>query len=137
MVGLTRSQLRPSVSGVDITVMSARGQARSFAPAWSMVRGHKSGSMSDAEYTRMYGRLLDAVQESSWQWLAEQAVEDRVNLLCYCRDGNFCHTHLLAMYAQAVLPEVFSCASHPPEKVTLLKPILLGVDSSESEEGTI
>lgn len=137
MVGLTRSQVARGATGLDITVMSSKGHAKSFAPTWSMVRGHKSGSMSDAEYTRMYGRLLDAVPQQAWSWLADQASDGRVNLLCYCRDGNFCHTHLLAMYAAAVFPEEFSCLTNPPESVVLLEEVLLGSERAAAAEGTI
>ena len=44
MVELTRTQIRPGVKGVDVTVKSAVGFARSFAPTWKMVMGYKNGS---------------------------------------------------------------------------------------------
>jgi hypothetical protein len=33
MVKLTRAQIRPGVKGVDVTVKSSKGFARSFAPS--------------------------------------------------------------------------------------------------------
>ena len=113
MVKLTRAQIRPGVKGVDVTVKSAKGFARSFAPSWGMVMGYKNGTLTEAQYTEQYMKILDAVSVEAWRWLYAQAVNGEVVLLCYCRDkdasGNrvFCHTHLITDYATEKYPQAF------------------------------
>ena len=109
MVKLTRAQIRPGVKGVDVTVKSASGKARAFAPTWDMVMGYKRGEIGEAEYTRRYLALLDKVPVETWRWLYSQAAEGGgVTVLCYCRDGWFCHSHLLIDYACQKYPKAFS-----------------------------
>jgi hypothetical protein len=45
------------VKGVDVTVKSAEGFARSFAPSWSMVMGYKNGTLTEAQYTEQYMKI--------------------------------------------------------------------------------
>jgi hypothetical protein len=108
MVKLSRAQIRPEVKGVDVTVKSAKGFARSFAPTWSMVMGYKNGILTEAQYTAQYRKILDAVSVEAWRWLYAQAVNDEVVLLCFCRDGQFCHTNLIIRYAVEKYPQAFS-----------------------------
>ena len=114
MVKLTRAQIRPGVKGVDVTVKSAKGFARSFAPSWRMVMGYKNGTLTEAQYTEQYMKILNAVTVEAWRWLYAQAVNGEVVLLCYCRDVDaqgrrlFCHTHLIADYATEKYPKAFS-----------------------------
>lgn len=87
-------------TGVDITVKSAIGEARVFAPRWEMVRGHQNHTLSNAEYTAQYLELLERVPIAAWRWLTAQRQQGILTLLCYCapynHDGGrkFCHTHL-------------------------------------------
>jgi hypothetical protein len=120
MVKLSRAQIRPGVKGVDVTVKSAVGFAHSFAPRWSMVMGYKNGTLTEAQYTEQYMKILDAVSVEAWCWLYAQAVNGEVVLLCYCRDVDaqgrrvFCHTRLIAAYAAAKFPKAFvDCANAP------------------------
>ena len=83
MVVIKRAQMRPGVNGVDVTVKSATGFARSFAPTWNMVMGHKRGTLIDAQYTTQYTKILDAVSVEAWRWLYTQAVNGEVTLLCF------------------------------------------------------
>jgi hypothetical protein len=69
MVKLTRAQIRPRVKDVDVTVKSAKGFARSFAPNWSMVTGYKNGTLTEALYTEQYLKILDAVSVEAWRSL--------------------------------------------------------------------
>ena len=114
MVKLTRAQIRPGVKGVDVTVKSAKGYARSFAPSWRMVMGYKNGTLTEAQYTEQYMKILDAVSVEAWRWLYAQAVDGEVVLLCYCRDVDaqgrqvFCHTRLIVQYAAEKYPKTFS-----------------------------
>ena len=108
MVKLTRAQIRPGVKGVDVTVKSSKGFARAFSPTWSMVMGYKNGTLTEAQYTEQYLKILGAVSVEAWRWLYAQAAEGgEVVLLCFCRDGQFCHTHLIIQYAVAKYPKAF------------------------------
>jgi hypothetical protein len=110
MVKLTRAQIRPGVKGVDVTVKSAKGYARAFSPTWPMVMGYKNGTLTEAQYTEQYLKILDAVSVEAWRWLYAQAVNGEVVLLCFCRDGQFCHTRLITQYATEKYPKAFSKA---------------------------
>ena len=107
-VKLTRGQIGRFTQGLDITVKSASGWARDFVPTWDMVMGHKAGRISDAQYTEEYTRILSqshaAVQELRALGLKQ---EGQVRLLCFCRDGAFCHTHLLIDWLVANYPDAF------------------------------
>lgn len=88
---------------LDTTVKSGD---RTFAPTWSMVMGHKAGTLSDAAYTQQYHDRMDAsYQANPTRWL-EVAGLRKVAFGCYCRAGVFCHRHLLAERFRLV------CAEH-------------------------
>jgi hypothetical protein len=96
MTTLRRAQIRRGVVGIDTTVKSAHGLWRAFAPTWDMVLGVKRGTLSEAEYTVQYEAILSRVPAAVWDALA---AEPEQLLLCFCRDGWFCHTHLLISWA--------------------------------------
>ena len=106
-VVIRRAQIRRGQAGVDITVKSAKDYARAFAPTWGMVMNHKNHVITDAQYTVAYRRILDKVPYKAWVWLAQQGVNGEVTVLCYCRNGQFCHTYLLAQYAAEKYPDLF------------------------------
>lgn len=105
MTRLTRAQIQAGVLGLDTTVKSSTGLGRAFAPTWDMVMGYKRGTLSDAQYTEQYIHILDRVPASVWDQLAAAPAQ---TVLCYCRAGIFCHTHLLIAYAVRRWPERFS-----------------------------
>lgn len=109
MILIQRAPIRKNgPDGVDITVKSALGSARHFAPTWDMVMGSKRGEITWDEYTERYRAILDSVSEDAWHWLAEQARNGVLTLLCYCPDGKeHCHTHLLIAYACERFPDCF------------------------------
>ena len=114
MVTIRRAQLKRGSVGVDVTVKSAQGWARAFAPSWSMVMGHKDGKLSDEQYTTLYLAILRKAPLAAWYWLERQAVNGELTVLCYCRDFDasgqrvFCHTHLLIDYAVERFPDLFA-----------------------------
>jgi hypothetical protein len=70
-----------------------------FSPSWSMDQGHRSGSISDAEYKQEYvQRLSQRVRENPvpWQEFMMYHADSRIALACFCTPGLFCHRHLLA-----------------------------------------
>ncbi len=100
MITLKRAQIRRGVEGIDVTVKSAKGLARAFAPTWEMVMGHKQGTLTNEAYTAKYLAMLDVVPDHCWEWLANQGNPDNeVTILCFCRDEWFCHTHIIIDYA--------------------------------------
>lgn len=105
MTILTRAQIRRGVEGIDTTVKSAHGIWRAFAPRWDMVMGYKNGTLSEAQYTAQYHEILARVPCAVWQALENG---ERQTLLCYCRDGWFCHTQLIIDYAVRQFPERFA-----------------------------
>lgn len=118
MVALKRAQIRRDATGIDVTVMSSTGRAKSLAPTWELVMGHKNKTITNNDYAYAYGALLNLVSSDDWHWLKKQEdANHEVVLLCYCKDGKFCHTHFIGLYAQALLPEVFECRTSPPESV--------------------
>lgn len=80
---------------IDITVKTGLS---AFAPTWEMVKGYKSGAISEIQYTNMY---LDLMRESYMYkpnvWGNLLSMES-VTLVCYCATGQFCHRHLLMSY---------------------------------------
>lgn len=108
LVKLRRAQIGKA-RGVDTTVKSARGWARSFAPTWEMVMAWKRNEMTPEEYEYLYDDMLAAVPKEVWRTLYDtgRANGGEVVLLCYCRDEWFCHTYLLIDYACRVWPKAF------------------------------
>jgi len=103
-IRLKRGRIRSGrSSGVDVTVKSATiDWARALAPTWDMVSGHKSGSLSDAEYVQQYRSILErALSHGVFDKMCEHGRQNgnRLTLLCYCPGGKFCHTHLIIDYA--------------------------------------
>ena len=114
--------MRRGVIGIDVTVMSSKGPAKNLAPTWELVMGHKNGTLSDDDYAYAYGALLRMVPDAAWKWLQSQAnEEENITLLCYCKDGKFCHTHMIGLFAESVLPDEFTCNTHPPESILSTK----------------
>ncbi|GJL52753.1 MAG: hypothetical protein NPIRA01_39800 [Nitrospirales bacterium] len=103
MTILRRAQIGKA-EGIDTTVKSAKGLWKAFAPTWDMVMGVKDGRISEAQYTEQYQAILVSVRAEVWDALAQQ---EQATLLCYCRDGWFCHTHLIIEYAVKRWPDRF------------------------------
>lgn len=77
---------------VDTTVKS--GEA-AFAPTWEIVLGLKWQGMSPEVYTEKYHAILDESLVKYPEKWDELLAIDVVALGCYCRNGFFCHRHLL------------------------------------------
>lgn len=96
---ISRAQIkRNRKTGVDITVKSSKGFARSFAPTWDMVIGIKNGILTEEQYSSKYNDILNGISTEMWTWLADQGKHGKLVVLCYCKDGEFCHTNLLIDY---------------------------------------
>ena len=84
---------------IDITVKSGLAL---FAPTWEMVRGVKSGTLSEEDYIEQYTEMM----RLSWsnapeQWLA-LFEKPAIALGCYCPAESFCHRHLLVYFLSQI-----------------------------------
>lgn len=79
---------------VDVT---AKSGIRAFAPDFERVVQYKQGKLSQTEYTDLYHERMAVSQRrwpERWKELVTGDVEQKC-ILCYCREGQFCHRHLL------------------------------------------
>ena len=112
MICLDRGQIGQK-AGLDITVKSAVGPARLFAPTWAMVRGHQAKTLDNASYVRAYEDILNSRTLAAWRWLTRQAQGGALTFLCYCPDQNsdggrkFCHTNAIVEYMLRRWPKLF------------------------------
>lgn len=118
MIILRRGQVGKEL-GLDITVKSSSGFGRMFAPTWNMVLGLKKEKgdtrwpnikpITQAQYVEMYVDILDNISPEFWerlQIIGQQVGE--ITFLCYCKDGDFCHTYLLRDYMINRWPDIYS-----------------------------
>lgn len=66
--------------------------------------------------TELYDQILDRVPAVVWDTLAKRECE---TWLCYCRDGWFCHTHVIIAYAVKRWPERFQDGRRHEQTPTL------------------
>lgn len=112
---LSRAQIGRDVTGIDVTVRGQDTYGRHFAPTWALVLDHKAGRITNEEYAARYLKLLeDRYNDDPWTRTAVaylhqygRSRNDRAVLLCYCRDGVFCHTHLLMKWLIERHPDLF------------------------------
>ncbi|MCW4014048.1 MAG: hypothetical protein NWF07_13830 [Candidatus Bathyarchaeota archaeon] len=83
---------------IDITVKSAKGIAKKFAPTWDMVKKYKEGKLSKLQYTRKYARMINRLKAEDFEELIGD--KKRIILTCYCKAGEFCHRTLLAKFLE-------------------------------------
>ena len=111
MITLNRahmSQRRAFHYDIDVTVKSGSGLGKAMAPTWAMVMGHKQGKITDAEYTAQYIPIMRrALMDGKWLNELLGLNVKNVCFLCYCRDGKFCHSHLLIDHLLAEYPDLF------------------------------
>ena len=83
-------------SVIDATRKSAK-KAKTLAPSWDMIMGYKKGTMTEEEYTRRYAQIMKrSQQERRAAWENTLRDKEAFVILCYCREDEFCHRHLLA-----------------------------------------
>jgi uncharacterized protein YeaO (DUF488 family) len=95
----TAHLIRDGVYSLDVTVKSGY---QAFAPTWKMVTDYKKGKITEEEYTRRYLNLMRTsfqIYPQRWAEALQLAINNHVLiLLCYCKEGDFCHRHLLKEY---------------------------------------
>jgi uncharacterized protein YeaO (DUF488 family) len=92
--------------GIDITVWTKNKAGQVMSPSEAIVFGHKHFAgdkrytdypkVNDTEYRTTYRLILiERYEENKARFLAMLQTEE-LTLLCYCRQGKFCHRHQAA-----------------------------------------
>ena len=85
--------------GLDVTIKSARGIGRAFAPtSWDMVLGVKAGRISHEAYWTWYEGVLDESRKTREKDWTELLGLGQVVFLCYCSSPIECHRRALSEY---------------------------------------
>lgn len=74
-----------------------------FAPTTEILTGYKNGTISWADYEKMYRELLAARRPTVG---AEPATFDRICLLCTEKSAVQCHRRLAAEYIASQIPDI-------------------------------
>jgi uncharacterized protein YeaO (DUF488 family) len=73
-----------------------------------MVMGHKRGELTNDAYVQAYTEILRRLDRTWWAALEQHFRGQQIlTLKCYCRDGAFCHTHLIIEHAVREYPDLF------------------------------
>ena len=90
---------------IDITVKGNDIAGKLYAPTCSMVRRYKEGTMTEAEYTKLYYDLLiqrwenQACQEEMKNLVKITRDDGRdITVVCFCAPATFCHRYLLVRF---------------------------------------
>ena len=78
---------------LDITVKTG---LKMFAPTWDMVMDYKDHRITASQYSVLYYEKMRKSYKTYreiWDWLLNQ---EEVVLVCFCKNGEFCHRYLLA-----------------------------------------
>ena len=95
----------PFYSGDSLaSVLGARYEYHpEFAPTTEILTGYKNGTISWADYEKMYRELLAARRPTVG---AEPATFDRICLLCTEKSAVQCHRRLAAEYIASQIPDI-------------------------------
>lgn len=66
-----------------------------LVPTWDLVKGYKWGGMSEEWYTDGYRKLLASRWSDVKAWLDRLKPDNDITLMCFCREGEFCHRRLI------------------------------------------
>lgn len=70
---------------------------RELAPSKELLKDYKIGEVNQTQFTIRFLEQInsDKMSRETIKTLTELAKETNVTLLCYERDGDFCHRHLV------------------------------------------
>lgn len=70
---------------------------RELAPSADLLKGYKEGVINQEQFTVQFFSQINSNVESleALQSISEMAKKNNITLLCYERDGEFCHRHLV------------------------------------------
>ncbi len=75
-------------------------------PGWDLVMGHKRHVLSDQQYRDGYKALLGSRWSEVDGWLKGLVADGDITLLCYCKEGEFCHRRQIASMIKAYRPDL-------------------------------
>lgn len=86
---------------------------RELAPSAELLKGYKEGIINQEQFTTQFFSQIHSSIESleALQSISEMARQTNVTLLCYEREGEFCHRHLvnsLVLHQMEQSPEILS-----------------------------
>lgn len=102
MIILSRAQIHKN-EGIDTTV---RANIPFISPDWEHVLKFKSKQIIEEQYRIWYVNRLASNSQFVHDW-AKNFNKDELVFLCYCRDTEFCHTHLLIDFLITKWPTEF------------------------------
>lgn len=85
--------------GTDIILLDTTAMNKPnsiFSPTWEIVRGIKSGKITETQYTETYLQLLRFNYLNRRDEFKEAISRPKIAIGCFCPSGQFCHRHLLA-----------------------------------------
>ena len=100
---------------VRISAQAGRGVSKAqhpwavvpcLVPDWTLVKQFKSGTISEAQYTAAYLRMLHQRDHDVAAWLTTLTPGDDLTLLCHEPDGAFCHRRLVADLVKKRRPDI-------------------------------
>ena len=71
-----------------------------------MVQAYRGGSINTEEYRRRYLGLIEERWTKVREWLDGLKAEKDVILLCFEKEGEFCHRRLVAELASRERPDI-------------------------------
>lgn len=93
--------------GVELIDTTVKSGLAAFAPTWEMVLRIKAATEENREleekiYTVAYNRLMRLSYGNDRQAWLDLLGKESIAIACYCKEGVFCHRHLLIKYLLAV-----------------------------------
>lgn len=85
-------------TGIELIDTTVKSGLPEFSPTWDMVTGIKQGTLTEQEYTSLYlAKMRQSYKDHIDKWIGLLS-KPSFAIACYCKEGVFCHRHLLAQY---------------------------------------
>ena len=86
---------------------------RELAPSVELLKGYKEGTIDQEQFRLQFFTQIQSNISSleALQSISEMAKKNDITLLCYERDGEFCHRHLvndMVLREMGEMPEILS-----------------------------
>jgi len=86
--------------------MSKLATIECLVPRKDMVWGYRYHGLSEQDYTTQYFKLLSDRWNDVRTWLKSLSNDEDITLLCYCREGQFCHRTLIKRVINRYRPDI-------------------------------
>lgn len=77
-----------------------------LAPTWEMVKRYKYADHDREVYIEAYRNLMVRRWAKVKMWLDSLDPNEDITILCYCREGAFCHRKLIASMIRKHRPDL-------------------------------